>query len=143
MMTRDQLNGDVGAAAADEQYEYFVLGGGHVGAVLARQFHDAGHAVRLVDERHEADDVSTVRGDPGVLATLEAADVRPDATVVVATRDDGRNLRLAQLVRTHFDVERVRVLANSPDHYDVFADAGHEPVCATAALSDALADSSG
>jgi trk system potassium uptake protein TrkA len=141
-MTRERPNGDVVAGAADEQYDYYVLGGGHVGALLARGLRDAGNAVRLVDERHEVDDVSTVRGDPGTLATLAAADIHPDATVVVATRDDGRNLRLAQLVRTQFDVERVRVLANAPDRYDAFADAGHEPVCATTALSDALADPS-
>lgn len=139
MMTRERPNGDV-AAGGDERYEYYVLGGGHVGVLLARGLRDAGHAVRLVDERHEPDDMSTIRGDPGALDTLTAADIRPDATVIVATRDDGRNLRLAQLVRTQFNVEQVRVLANSPDHYDIFADAGHEPVCATTALSTALAD---
>jgi trk system potassium uptake protein TrkA len=140
MMTRDRS--DDGTAVTAAEHEYYVLGGGQLGAALARRLRDAGNSVRLVAERHDDDDVATVRGDPGALATLETADIDPDATVVVATRDDGRNLRIAQLVRTRFDVERVRVLVNTPDRYDAFADIGHEPVCATAALSDALAEPS-
>jgi len=140
MMTRERF--DEGTAVDAAEHEYYVLGGGHLGAALARRLRDAGSTVRLVDERRDGDDGSAVRGDPGTLAALDAADIHPDATVVVATRDDGRNLRIAQLVRTRFDVDRVRVLVNSPDRYDVFVDVGHEPVCATTALSDALADRS-
>jgi len=58
----------------------------------------------------------------------------------VATPDDGRNLLVAQLVRTRFDVGGVFVLVHTPDRSDPVAEAGHEPICATSALADAVAD---
>jgi len=67
-----------------------------------------------------------------------AAEQRP--TVVVATRSDGRNLRVANLLRARADVGRVLVLVNSPGRVEAFSEAGHEPVCATTALSKTLVD---
>ena len=63
------------------------------------------------------------------------------STVVVATPSDSRNLLTAKLVRAHFDISQIVVLVNVPDRYDLFAEVGCEPVCATATLSDGVVES--
>ena len=103
--------------------EYVVLGGGHVGASVARSIRASGHTVTFVDETHDPDDLPGVRGDP---------------TVVVAMPRDRRSLLVAGLVRANFGVADVRVLVRTPERCDLVADAGHEPICATTELSDAV-----
>ncbi|MFC6737438.1 NAD-binding protein, partial [Halolamina salina] len=73
-------------------------------------------------------------------AALREAGIPAASTVVVATRSDRRNLLLAQSIRVRFDTPRVIVLVNSPDRVDPFADAGHEVVCATSAVSTAVSE---
>ena len=58
----------------------------------------------------------------------------------MATGSDSRNLLVAQLVRARFDVSDVVVLAHQPDRVGLFEAAGHDPVCATDALSAALVE---
>lgn len=132
-----------GAADADPETEYYVLGGGHVGAAVARRLHETGHAVTVIDETHESTDLPGVTASPRDIRALEAAGLSAASTVVVATPRDRQNLLVAQLVRAHFDVPEIVVLANTPDRLDLFAAAGHETVCATTALSDALMDNLG
>jgi Trk K+ transport system NAD-binding subunit len=113
----------------------YVLGDGHLGTAVARHLRSDGHAVSLVD-------VSDWDRTPGLRAvdTAQEAGVAGAPTAVVATRSDRRNLLVAQLVSAHYDVPRAVVLANASDRLDAFTRAGHDPVCATAALSDALAE---
>lgn len=118
----------------------FVLGGGHVGDAIARRLRAEGRSVSRVDETHDPDELPGVCGDPRDLSALEAAGVSEGATVVVAMAHDSQNLLVAQLVRAHFDVQSVHVLVNDPDQRWLFTSAGHEPVCATSAASDALVD---
>ncbi|ELZ92651.1 NAD-binding protein [Haloferax sulfurifontis] len=122
-----------------KQSIYYVLGGRHLGSAIARHLQAAGRAVYVIDEFHERSEIDGVRGDPADVRTLEAAGVAAASTVVVATASDSRNLLIAQLVRARFDVERVVVLVNTPDRFEMFADAGHKPVCATSVLSGTLA----
>ncbi|CQR50598.1 MULTISPECIES: NAD(P)-binding protein [Haloferax] len=122
-----------------EQRTYHVLGGGHLGSAVARHLRADGRAVRVVDELHDRSETDGVRGDPADVRTLTEADVASASTVVVATASDSRNLLIAQLVRARFDVEHVVVLVNTPDRFEMFADAGHQPVCATSVLSGTLA----
>lgn len=117
---------------------HFVLGGGHVGTAVANALREADRSVVLIDESPNRFDGRTIEGDPRNLELLEAAGLSAASTVVVATRSDSRNLLVAQLARVRFDVPETVVLVNVPDRLDVVADAGHEPVCATSALSDAL-----
>lgn len=119
--------------------EYYVLGGGHVGKAVAAHLRAAGHATGFVDEAYESDDAPGRNGDPADVQTLRAAGVPDASTVVVATRSDRRNLLIAELVRAHFDVPEVRVVANVPERSDLFAASGHDPICATTALADAVA----
>lgn len=120
--------------------EYVVLGGGHLGESVARSLQARDHTVRLVDETRNPDDVPTHLGDPTDVNLLAVAGVGDASTVVVATGEDSRNLLVAGIVRAHFDVPEVLVLVHVPDRHDLVAEVGHEPVCATAALTDALLD---
>lgn len=117
-----------GAESTEPGAEYVVLGGGHVGAKVTSHLRAAGHAVTVVDETHDPADSSGVRGDPTDRQTLERAGITDAATVVVAMPRDRQSLLVAD----------VRVLVQSPDRCDLVADAGHEPICATTALSDAI-----
>lgn len=118
--------------------EYVVLGGGRVGSEVARRLRSAGNAVTVVDEAHDSTDLPGIRGDPADRRTLDRAGITDATTVVVAIPDDARSLLVASLVRAHFGVADVRVLVRTPDRCDLVAEAGHEPICATTALSDAV-----
>ncbi|AZH26940.1 NAD(P)-binding protein [Haloplanus aerogenes] len=126
------------STASGAGHEYFVLGGGHVGTSVARHLRTAGHAVTVVDEAHDPADEPGIRGDPTDHRTLDAAGITDAATVVVAMPQDGLSLLVAQLVRTRFGVTDVRILVRTPDRCDVVADAGHEAICVTTVLSDAV-----
>lgn len=115
-----------------------VLGGGPLGAAVARRLQTSGRAVVLLDESIDDDDLSVIRIDPTDAAALNGAALKRDAVVVVATPSDRRNLLAAQLVRAHFDVERIVVLTNHPDRVEAMADVGHDVVCATELLADGL-----
>ena len=128
------------ASNEDSEATYYVLGGTHVGESVARRLHAAGHSVRFVDETCDSAEIPGIRGDPADIRVLKDAGISDTSTVVVATPRDTRNLLIAQLVRTHFDASEVLVLVNHPDRYDLVAEAGHEPACATTALSDAVVD---
>jgi trk system potassium uptake protein TrkA len=121
--------------------DHYVLGGGRVGSAVARRLRTDGHAVGVVDESYLPAELPGFRSDPTDVETLEEAGLSNATTVVVATRSDARNLLVAQLVRARFDVPRIVVLTNDPERLTAVAEAGHDPVCATAALSEALVDS--
>lgn len=120
--------------------EYYVLGGNHLGASVARRLEAEGHTVRLIDDGHEPDDVSTVNADPTDLAALESAGMADAATVVVATPKDSQNFLLAQKLNARFDIPRIYVLVHTPDRRDLFEDAGHQTVCTTSLLTDGVVD---
>lgn len=124
----------------ETEAEYYILGGEHLGASLARRLQADGHPVNLVDETYDPDKIPGLQGNPESVRVLEDAGVSDASTVVVATPQDRRNLLIAQLVRAHLDVPNTIVLVNNPDRYDLIADAGHEPICATTVLSNALVD---
>lgn len=120
--------------------KYYVLGGDDLGTSIARRLREAGHSVTLVDETQDSTEVPGLRGSPRDVQILEEAGVSERSTVIAATSRDRRNLLIAQLVRVHFDVDETFVLVNTPDRYDVVAEAGHEPICVTTVLSDAVVD---
>jgi trk system potassium uptake protein TrkA len=122
------------------EHACYVIGDSHLGTAVARRLRSDGHTVSLVDGLADLPETPGRGQDPTPLQLLERAGVREASTVVVATRSDSHNLLVAQLVRTHFDVPEVVVLANTPDRLEAFTEAGHSPVCATAALSDALTE---
>jgi trk system potassium uptake protein TrkA len=138
--TRNRTKPDE-SPAPEAPPDYCVLGGDHLGAAVARRLDEQGHTVSLVDETRVPEAVPARQGDPADVDLLAEAGVAHASAVVVATREDSRNLLVAQLVSAHFDVPEVLVLVNVPERCDLVADVGHEPVCATAALTDTLLDS--
>lgn len=118
--------------------EYYVLDGGQVGEAVAKRLSAEGYTTALVDESYNPSELPGRAGDPTDVRTLKEVGLSDESTIVVASQLDGRNLLIAQLVSANFDVSRVMVLANAPERYDLLAEAGHEPVCATTALSEAL-----
>jgi len=116
---------------------YYVLGETHLGAAVADRLRAAGHAVEALETTDDPA-AGANAADPDALA---AVDLPADATVVVATDSDGRNLLAAQHARGRLDADRVVVLASTPARVDAFADAGHDPVCVTSVLSAAIVDS--
>jgi Trk K+ transport system NAD-binding subunit len=114
--------------------EYYVLGSG-VGSAVARRLERAGHAVTLIETGDGAGS-----GEPVDRQALDAAGISESSTVVVALPRDRQNLLAAQLVRARYGARTV-VLANAPDRCELFASVGHEAVCATTILSDALVES--
>jgi trk system potassium uptake protein TrkA len=124
---------------------YCVLGGSHLGVAVARRLLANGDTVTLVDElspreHRDLPETAVVHGDPADTAALEEAGLGNDSTVIVATQSDSRNLLIAQLVRINFDDPDIVVLTNAPDRLDPIEQAGHESVCATSVLSDALVE---
>lgn len=120
--------------------DVYVLGDGVVGAEVTRRLLEDDHSVALIDGSSGPGEVPAYRADPTDLSALADAGLADASTVIVATSSDSRNLLAAQLIRSRFDVQRVLVVANDPGRVDVFADAGHDPVCATTALTDAIVD---
>ena len=123
-----------------EKSAYYILGGRYLGSAVARRLRADGYTVCVVDGSYDRSETPGLRGDPADIRTLEAAEVGSASTVVVATGSDSRNLLIAQLVRASFGVTNVVVLVNTPDRLEMFTEAGHDPVCATSALSDTLVD---
>mgnify|MGYP000743050843 CR=1 FL=1 len=119
----------------------YVLGDGTLADAVARRLTAAGHAVTLVGvDAADGAKIRSLPGDPSSIDVLRDAGLSEQSAVVVATQDDGRNLLLAQLVRTRFGVCDVFVVVHGPDRSGVVADAGHEPICATSVLADAVVD---
>lgn len=139
MTLKPKLSTKNGPADGDAA-EYYVLGGGHLGKAVAERIQADGYAVSLVDESHDSSDLPGLQGNPADIRTLAEAGLSGAPTVIVATPLDRQNLLIAQLVRAHFDVHRVIVLVNAPERFDLLAETGHELVCATSAVSDALVD---
>jgi Trk K+ transport system NAD-binding subunit len=146
-MTTDHSTDDSGDAHT--RTTHFVLGGGNLGAAIAERLRREGHTVttvdvptRLTDELSAArgDDDQRIVGDPRDVDLLAAAGVETASSVIVATQSDARNFLVAQLVRVNFDVPRIVVLVHDPTRTEPLADAGHEPLCVTATVSETITE---
>lgn len=121
-----------------------VVGGeGAVGETLAGQLTGGSAAVVFLDEDDRAVERAAKAGvdarvaDPSEAATLDREDIEEVDTAIVASRDDGHNLLVAQHLRLR-RAERVIALVNDPANVEAFAEAGIKPVCASTALASAL-----
>ncbi|MDZ7745501.1 MAG: NAD(P)-binding protein [Halobacteriales archaeon] len=119
---------------------HYVLGGGHVGTAIAERLYAAGHCVAIVDEGYESGPIPGHMGDPSDTELLAASGITNTSVIIVASPSDRRNLLIAQLVRTQFDVQRVVAFVNHPDRRPAFDDAGHEPFCVTTVLSETVGE---
>ncbi len=104
-----------------------IVGGGKVGYFLAKELHEAGHEVLLIERlerRYQtiAEDLGelVLFGDGCDVRTLELAGVARADVVVAATGDDEDNLVSAQLAKTKFNVRRTVARVNNPKNEEVF-----------------------
>jgi trk system potassium uptake protein TrkA len=123
-----------------QEATHYILGGATVGIALAKQLQAAGHRVAIVDDSYDSPEIPGFEGDPATVDVLVESGVETAATVIAATGSDRRNLLIAQLVRTRFDVPRVVAFVHDPDRIPLFEDAGHEPFCVTTALAEACGE---
>ena len=123
-----------------QEARHYILGGTHVSIAIAEQLQAAGYRVAIVDDSYESSDIPGFEGDPAAIDVLVESGVETASTVIVVTGSDRRNLLIAQLVRAHFDVQRVIAFVYDPDRAPLFADAGHEPFCVTTAVAETFGE---
>lgn len=105
-----------------------IVGGGKVGASLAKLLGDGGARVKLVEERREEIQPlqrelpagSVVLGSGTDPRVLEEAGVREADVVAAVTGADETNLVIAGLAHSEFGVRRVIARVNDPKHIWMF-----------------------
>jgi trk system potassium uptake protein TrkA len=104
-----------------------VMGGGKVGAFLARELRTIGHAVIVIERnRAHAERVAeetgalAIEGDGTDLGLLGELDLRRTDLFVAVTGIDEDNLVACQLVRASYGVEKVLARLNDPRNHATF-----------------------
>ena len=98
-----------------------VVGGGNTGSQLAKFLIDAGHAVRVIDERpivleklaKEIPADSVVSGDGSSPTVLEKAGIRQAQVLAAVTGSDETNLVITSIGKFEFNVQRVIARINN------------------------------
>ncbi|HEV8249262.1 MAG TPA: TrkA family potassium uptake protein [Gaiellaceae bacterium] len=123
-----------------------VLGGGKVGANVARSLVRAGHEVVVVESdraRFETIEAEfrpfAILGDATELYVLERAGIkRPPDIVVAATGDDEDNIVICQLAKEKYGVRKVIARVNDPRNQEHFDLLGIRPTVAATPMIMAL-----
>jgi trk system potassium uptake protein len=96
-----------------------ICGGGSVGTTIARDLHNSGHEVLvierdpdIVERRRREIDVTWIAADACEVASLDAAGLATVDVVVAATGDDEDNLVISLLAKQEFAVPRVVARVN-------------------------------
>lgn len=105
-----------------------IVGGGKIGAHLARELRARRTPVVVVEKRREharevaeTTDALVLAGDGTDLGLIEHLDLRPADFLIAATGVDQDNLVACQLARTAFGVRRVLARLNDPKNHATFA----------------------
>ena len=91
-----------------------IVGGGNIGSYLAHLLLDAGHRVKIIEERpelleklkKEVPPDAVIVGDGSSPLTLERADISRANVLVAVTGADDSNLVVTSLARFEFNVPR-------------------------------------
>jgi trk system potassium uptake protein TrkA len=105
-----------------------IVGGGNTGSYLAKLLLDAGHTVKVVEERPqvlekmegEIPSESILVGDGSSPQVLEAAGVLKANVLAAVTGSDETNLVVTSLARFEFNVPRVIARLNNPKNAWLF-----------------------
>jgi trk system potassium uptake protein TrkA len=104
-----------------------IAGAGNVGTYIARDLHEAGHDVLvierdpdLVERLRPTLDVGWLAADACEVATLQRAELADADVVVAATGDDEDNLVVSLLAKQEFAVPRVVARVNHPKNQWLF-----------------------
>ena len=123
-----------------------VVGGGRVGAQVARALVDDGHDVNVIDQNAEA--LQRLGSDfPGEFVqgvalettVLEAAGIERADAFVAATNGDNTNVVIAQVARDRYQVECVIVRVLDPARARFYEERGLVTVCPTRTAIDRMA----
>ena len=105
-----------------------IVGGGNTGSYLAKLLVDAGHKVRVIEERPnlldklrtELPDDVIVQGDGSSPSVLEKADILHANVLAAVTGSDETNLVVTSLARFEFKVPRIIGRVNNPKNAWLF-----------------------
>jgi len=105
-----------------------IVGGGNTGASLGRMLLDAGHKVRIIEERaslleklqKEFPKEVIFSGDGSSPSVLEKAGIRDALVLAAVTRDDEANLVVTSLAHSEFNVPRTIARVNNPKNAWLF-----------------------
>jgi trk system potassium uptake protein len=105
-----------------------VVGGGNTGSYLTKLLMDAGHQVKIIEERPPVLDKlkqelpleSIVEGDGSSPTVLEQAQVERANVLAAVTGSDETNLVITSLARYEFNVPRVIARVNNPKNSWLF-----------------------
>jgi trk system potassium uptake protein TrkA len=105
-----------------------IIGGGRVGSHLATLLLELGHTIHIIEHRPPVVEIlhgelpteTILVGDPLDPAVLELAGARTAQVLVTATDDDERNLAVAFLARSEFNVPRIIGRVNNPRYAWLF-----------------------
>ena len=105
-----------------------IVGGGNTGSYLAKLLLDAGHKVRVIEERSslleklrlELPEEVIIPGDGSSPSILEQADVLHANVLAAVTGSDDTNLVITSLARFEFKVPRVIGRVNNPKNAWLF-----------------------
>ncbi|NPV59903.1 MAG: TrkA family potassium uptake protein [Actinobacteria bacterium] len=122
-----------------------IMGGGKVGAFLARDLARKGHHVAVIERDlelcrrlSEGTDAAVICGDGCELRFLEEADMGEADVFAAVTGDDDDNLVACQLVKTYFRISRVVARINDPRNEGVFRKLGVEGISSTSAIAQLI-----
>jgi trk system potassium uptake protein len=98
-----------------------IVGGGNTGSQLAKFLLEAGHTVRVIEERpavleklvSEISQETIIKGDGSSPAVLEKAGIQKAQALVAVTGSDETNLVITSLGRFEFNVPRVIARINN------------------------------
>ena len=105
-----------------------IVGGGNTGSYLAKLLLDAGHKVRVIEERPilleklkaELPDDTIIAGDGSSPVILEQAGVMHANVLAAVTGSDDTNLVITSLARFEFNVPRIIGRVNNPKNAWLF-----------------------
>ncbi len=105
-----------------------IVGGGKTGAQLALKLLEAGHKIKLIEDRaavleklaQELPPECVVAGDGSSPEVLESVGVREAQVLAAVTGEDEANLVITTLARFEFNVHRVIARVNNPKNAWLF-----------------------
>jgi len=122
-----------------------IVGCGRVGAFLAGQLDQSGHAVSVVDldrasfvHLPSSFGGATFLGNGTDLDILRGAGIEKADAVFTLTQGDNRNLMSAQIARQIFGVKRVIAKVNDPIRADLYREHGISTISRTTILGTLL-----